>query len=186
MKCWAGTPLLVGQQPQGRQPPRKLFEYHGVGIEMQHAHDRRVRWRIHRFPDGDAVGTPVTRRPPHRPGRAELPHPVLALGRDSKPPIGEGVSSAHGRDKLPRQALEPFPGDGPALAAAAERLTPGSTHSERKPSRRNRLPGTAKYSVVPPEDLPQPVPYFLHRIVSSPLEDCPDRRQCRTHALLNC
>jgi len=32
---------------------------------------------------GSAVGTPVTRRPPHSPGRAVFPHPVPRL--DSRP-----------------------------------------------------------------------------------------------------
>jgi len=35
------------------------------------------------MPDTSAVGTPVTRRPPHSPGRAVFPHPVPRL--DSLP-----------------------------------------------------------------------------------------------------
>jgi hypothetical protein len=114
----------------------------GVGIEMRRAHDRRVRWLIHRIPDGDAVGTQVTRRPPHRPGRAELPHPVLALGRDAKPllRVRRRVPSTHrsGSESGTRGTvqrflwLRPFPPPPPPgirpLCLDAHRNGPLSAH----------------------------------------------------------
>src|SRR5436309_461137 len=38
-----------------------------------------------RVRDYVAVGTPVARRPPHRTGRAALPHPAPTLGDDAEP-----------------------------------------------------------------------------------------------------
>jgi hypothetical protein len=53
-----------------------------VGIEMRRARDGRVRWQLHRFPDGPQSGSPGTRRfrkPPYDPGRRDFPGPVLTL-----------------------------------------------------------------------------------------------------------
>ena len=50
-----------------------------------HPTQRRVS-RKHTRPGAEnsvEVGTALTGRPPHRTGRAELPHPALALGRDA-------------------------------------------------------------------------------------------------------
>ncbi len=44
-----------------------------------------------------AVGTPVTRRPPHRPERAPLTHSVPALGVEAEACVGIGVHDAGGR-----------------------------------------------------------------------------------------
>src|ERR671910_56874 len=44
-----------------------------------------------RSPITVAVGTAITRRPPHRSRRAELPHRAPASGRDVEPPVGTGV-----------------------------------------------------------------------------------------------
>src|SRR2546428_5436355 len=41
--------------------------------------------RVVESEDYVAVGTPVARRPPHRSGRAALPHPAPTLGDDAEP-----------------------------------------------------------------------------------------------------
>jgi hypothetical protein len=41
-----------------------------------------------------AVGTPVSRRPPHRSELAELAHSALALGAEAESRIGVGVRDA--------------------------------------------------------------------------------------------
>jgi hypothetical protein len=52
-----------------------------------------------------AVGTPVARRPPHRSGRAELPHPAPASGSDDMTHGGIGVT-----DPGPSALFGGFPG----------------------------------------------------------------------------
>jgi len=53
-----------------------------VGIEVRRARVRRVRWRIHRFPDGPQSGSRYSlrfRKPPCDSGRRDFPVPVLRV-----------------------------------------------------------------------------------------------------------
>jgi hypothetical protein len=60
----------------------------GVGIEVQRAPHRRVRWFIHQFPDGPQSGshdTHVSTSPPFHPGRRDFPDPVGDVTFPAKP-----------------------------------------------------------------------------------------------------
>jgi hypothetical protein len=67
-----------------------------------------------------AVGTPVARRPPHGSGRAELPHPALALGPNVEPLVGPGVGdprSRKGSDERPKGDLNALDRSGRGVLA---------------------------------------------------------------------
>ena len=84
-----------------------------------------------------AVGTPVARRPPHRSGRAGLPHPAPALGDDAEP-----------REKIPGGLTYPLERAGRASPALRpERVAPERVPLGRPPSLhrlRGRSPGVVR------------------------------------------
>ena len=78
-----------------------------------------------------AVGTTVTRRPPHRTGRAGLPHPAPTLGNDAKPHERIGMTDADGRNPWGDVATHPMPRE-MSLTAAGEHTPPQATHGPGK------------------------------------------------------
>ena len=75
-----------------------------------------------------AVGMPVTRHPPHRSVREELPHTAPALGNDAQ--TLRRIRMAYPRDgNAPgNQAIHPVPGEAVLVAAALEHLEPQPIH----------------------------------------------------------
>jgi hypothetical protein len=67
-----------------------------------------------------AVGTAVTRRPPHRSVRAELPHTALAVGSGFEALRGIRVEAMWHRQELPREPVHARPWHPVALTATAQ------------------------------------------------------------------
>jgi len=83
------------------------------GMSPAALHHRRV-----------AVGTPVTRRPPHRSGRAALPHPAPTSGSHETPPGVIGTADA-GRWQPPGdQSQHASPRYPPSMASAVQYSPP--------------------------------------------------------------
>jgi hypothetical protein len=71
-----------------------------------------------------AVGMPVTRHPPRRSQRAELPHWAPTSGNDVQAQIGVRMPYARIREPAVNQSVHPFPVESTALAATKQRLIP--------------------------------------------------------------
>ena len=75
-----------------------------------------------------AVGTPVTRRPPHRSLRAELPHKAPTSGSNAQSLFGIRVESSHGWEPLRSQSVHSLASNPVALTPSPQRLKPESIH----------------------------------------------------------
>ena len=64
-----------------------------------------------------AVGTPVTRRPPHRPVRAVFPHTVLASGNDADTDQRIRMTDTDSGKPPVNEAFQPIPSHSVLLAA---------------------------------------------------------------------
>src|SRR5260221_12923519 len=76
-----------------------------------------------------AVGTPVARRPPHRPGRAVLPHPVLTVDGDVEAALRPGMLDSRCREPFLSQPSHPVLRGLVVLAAPPKRLLPETKHA---------------------------------------------------------
>jgi hypothetical protein len=81
LKRWAGTPTTGWHEPQGRQPPRALFEYR---FELQPG-----EWRTETIGDAEAKGD-------MRPSRSRARHPPRpasgsAIAHRHKGPLGDAA-----------------------------------------------------------------------------------------------
>ena len=68
-----------------------LILHRMVGIEMQRAQHRRVRWHVNQFPDWPRSGSHnahVSASPPFHPGRRDFPDPVGDVTFPTKPSYG--------------------------------------------------------------------------------------------------
>jgi len=83
----------------------------------------------HRFaPAHFAVGTPVTRRPPHRSLRAELPHKAPTSGTDAQSLFGIRMKGSHRWEPFRSQSVHALSGNSVALAPSPQRPEPETTH----------------------------------------------------------
>ena len=110
---------------------------------------------LSRIAGGVAVGTPVARCPPHRSGRAALPHPAPASGGNDMAQGGIWVTDAS-RRKMPVDVLDHLlPREMAPLATAAQHLPPQPTNGSAKRVYRRSV---ARHPVVvqmPPHNRPQ-------------------------------
>src|SRR5712691_10341682 len=98
--------------------------------------------------DHVAVGTTVARRPPHRTGRADLPHPAPTLGDDAKPHERVRMTDAYGRNPSGDVAFHPMPRHMP-LTAASEHTPPQATDRPGEREERRIVHGHAVVVHVP-------------------------------------
>ncbi len=75
-----------------------------------------------------AVGMPVSRHPPHRSQRAELPHWAPALGKDAQSLLWIGMADYWVGEPPFDNTLHSLPVDSGFLAPSAERSEPESAH----------------------------------------------------------
>jgi hypothetical protein len=87
-----------------------------------------------------AVGTTIARRPPHRSGRAVLPHPAPTLGHDAKPVKRIRVTDVERRNPALDVAAHARPREA-ALTPSTERLPPEPTHCSRERVHRRVIHG---------------------------------------------
>ena len=94
MKAWTTSPSSL--VPASRRRMSSAFlsgapsRYHAVASFLLVETTRKGLQMV-------AVGTPVTRRPPHRSPHARLTHEALALGSGVKAAVGPGVHDARPR-----------------------------------------------------------------------------------------
>ncbi len=75
-----------------------------------------------------AVGTPVTRRPPHRSLRAELPHKAPTSGTDAQSLFRIRMKGSHRWEPFRSQSVHALSGNSVALAPSPQRPEPETTH----------------------------------------------------------
>src|ERR1019366_337369 len=126
-----------------------------------------------------AVGTAVTRCPPHRPVLAALPHTVLTSGM---PPEGGWRRIARLDNREPRGArvaidrrVSPaFPG-GPPLAALSQRMKPVAGDLLPESFQHRQISRDCMVLVITVKHTLQPSADLRHRFVHLPAEFLPDR-----------
>ena len=118
-----------------------------------------------------AVGTALASRPPHRSGRAELPHPAPALGHDADTLLGIHVTDVSGRNPAPFERRNPFPGDVGSLASPAQCLSPEPDQPIPEPLYRPDVEGHRVVLHVPRHDRAQVGPESRNRIMEASPQD---------------
>ena len=78
----------------------------------------------------------ITHDPLHGSGRAELPHPALALGEDAHAAQGIGMTDSGHRQPAVDKAPHTIPLDAAVLAAPRKRTMPEPSDLEPKPPQR--------------------------------------------------
>src|SRR5215831_8358190 len=92
-------------------------QYHTIVSSGQAHADRIFLWKV-------AVGTPVTRRPPHRSRRAALPHRAPASGRDAQALRRIRMEDMGWGQPSLCESVHALPWHAVARTASAQRLTP--------------------------------------------------------------
>ena len=92
-----------------------------------------------------AVGTPVTRRPPHRSLRAALPHKAPTSGTNAQSLFGIRMKSSHGWESIGSQSVHALSGNSVTLAPSPQRPEPKTTHLIPESS---EFPLVTRHSVV--------------------------------------
>src|SRR3989440_5845630 len=82
------------------------------------------------------VGIMITHNPLHGSGRADFPHPALALGDNAH--AAQGIGMADGRQRQPAsdEAPHTVPEDASVLATSRQRTMPEPSHLEAEKSQR--------------------------------------------------
>jgi hypothetical protein len=109
-----------------------------LAVAPEHIGPRRLGLRA------VAVGTAVARRPPHRSGRAVLPHPAPTLGDDAKPVKRIRVTDVNRWNPAREVASHARPGEA-AVTPATQCLPPEATH---RPRERGHWPIVQRHRVV--------------------------------------
>ena len=112
----------------------------------------------------------ITEHPLHGSGRAGLPHPALASGKDAHASKRIRMANASGRQVALDQPFHSFPKDSPLLAATAERAMPEAGDLETEPQQGSSIHGHTVVLEVSPEYTAQPLADFRNGIVHPSLE----------------
>ncbi len=94
---------------------------------------------------GVAVGTPVTRHPPHRSLRAELPHKAPTIGIDVQALLGIRMVVSHRWTPFRSQTIHPLSSDPVSLTPSPKRFEPETIHVILESI---EFPLVARYAVV--------------------------------------
>jgi hypothetical protein len=124
------------------------------------ARELRAQPTVEATPPAVGVGTPVTRRPLHRSGRAGLPHPALPLGYGAKPHERVRATDTRRRKPSTNEALHPAPRHASGVAPALQHAAPQP--ADRAMERRDGW-GVHRDPVVvhvTPDNRPQVCPDF--------------------------
>jgi hypothetical protein len=87
------------------------------------------------------VGIMIAHNPLHGSGRADFPHPALALGDDAHATQGIGMTDGRWRQPAGDEAPHAVPKDATVLTAPRQRTMPEPPHLESKDSRAHRSTG---------------------------------------------
>ena len=117
-----------------------------------------------------AVGTPVARRPPHRPVRAALPHTVLASGSDAE--ACQGIRMAYTGEWEPpvRETFHPIPDQPVFMASPFQGFPPQPADLLAEGRHRGTVHGHSIVADVPSYDGPQVSPLLRNGIVHASLQ----------------
>src|ERR1700756_3629445 len=88
----------------------------------------------------------IAHNPLHGSGRADFPHPALALGDDAEAAQGIGMTDLGQGQPSGDEALHTLPEDTTVLATPRKRTMPEPSYSEPEQRQRWRVHG---YSVIP-------------------------------------
>ena len=123
-------------------------------------------WMIELFYYVVAVGMPVSRHPPHRSQRAELPHWAPTSGCDVKPLVWIWVYGFVGGYPRLDQSLEPFPRQFTGFMATAPQGTkPSPNNLSSKRIRTASVSGHPKVVEMSLYHRPYPFPLFRDWVV---------------------
>src|SRR6266851_630250 len=78
------------------------------------------------------VGMMIAHNPLHGSGRAEFPHPALALGNNAHATQGIGMTDGRHRQPVSDKAPHTIPEDSAVLTAPRQRAVPEAAHLEPK------------------------------------------------------
>src|SRR6266404_4232489 len=133
--------------------------------------------------DGVGVGIMITHNPLHGSGRADFPHPALALGNDAHAAQGIRMTDRRQRQPTVDEAPHAIPQDAAVLAAPRQRAMPEPPHLEPKNPQRVLVPRHAVISDVPTYHRLQPFAHFWDGFVHPSLKFGFHRVQLRLQPL---
>src|SRR5262245_54535755 len=102
------------------------------------------------------VGTPVTRRPPHRSRRAALPHRAPASGCNAQALRRIRMADTRCREPAFCEGVHPLPGQPVPLTSSAERPTPGASDRLAKHGEQAAIARYPVVTVVPEQHASEP------------------------------
>src|SRR5437588_10727541 len=110
----------------------------------------------------------ITHNPLHGSGRADFPHPALALGDNAH--AAQGIGMADGRQRQPAsdEAPHTVPEDASVLATSRQRTMPERSHLEAKKSQRRVIHGHSVIPEMPTHHRLQPLALFGDGFVHAP------------------
>src|SRR5205085_4178978 len=110
----------------------------------------------------------ITHNPLHGSGRADFPHPALALGDNAH--AAQGIGMADGRQRQPAsdEAPHTVPEDASVLATSRQRTMPEPSHLEAKKSQRRVIHGHSVIPEMPTHHRLQPLALFGDGFVHAP------------------
>jgi len=127
----------------------------------------------------------IADHPLHRSGRADVPHPALALGDDAKSPQGIGMTDASRRQPAVEEPPHPVPADATVLTTARQRAMPEPPDLEPKQVQRRAVHRHTGVADMPPNNRAQPRAHCRNRVVHASSEFGLYRAQLRLQSLAN-
>jgi hypothetical protein len=112
----------------------------------------------------------IAHNPFHGSGRADFPHPALALGEDAHAAQGIGMTDGRQRQPASNEATHTSPKDASVLATPRQRAMPEPSHLESKKSQRRVVHGHSVIPEVSTHHRLQPLALFGDGFVHAPLK----------------
>ena len=125
----------------------------------------------------------MTRRPPHRSRRAELPHRAPASGDDAKPLFRIGTHDFRARQPPVDDLIHPPPPGLRLVAAAVEPRLPELADPPVEAHHRGQVARHRMVAVLPAHHCPQPSPGLGDGLAHSIPQSLPDLLELRSHPL---
>src|SRR5437879_8112956 len=160
---------------RARQLPYSEYECdaHERGIKLLTARIAKVAQSSLREPRLNCrvgVGIMIAHNPLHGSGRADFPHPALALGDNAHAPQRIGMTDRRHRQPASDDTPHAIPVNAAVLAPPRQRAMPKPADSESKNRQRRLVHGHSVVAKVSTYNRPQPLALFGDGFVPSSLK----------------